>query len=120
MQANICGPPPPPPAAFHSALPDYNAVFIPTLPTPSPVLQGGYGSAMLAPFKPAQLVPPWFPVASPPPWTGLDAGRHPLGGEYCQGSALAALSVLSCLIFLWLSCVLTHCFVFVCVYHVFL
>ncbi len=25
-----------------------------------------------------------------------------------------------CLMILWLSCVLTHCFVFVCVYHVFL
>ncbi len=28
--------------------------------------------------------------------------------------------MLSFLMFLWLSCVLTHCFVFVCVYHVFL
>ncbi len=94
MQPNTCGFPTPP-AAFHSALPGYNTGFIPNLPTPSPGLHGGYGSAMPAPFKPAQLIPPLFPVASPPPWTGLDARRHPLGGGYCQGSALAALSVLS-------------------------
>ncbi len=94
MQPNTCGFPTPP-AAFHSALPGYNTGFIPNLPTPSPGLHGVYGSAMPAPFKPAQLIPPLFPVASPPPWTGLDARRHPLGGGYCQGSALAALSVLS-------------------------
>ncbi len=102
---------PPPPAAFHSALPGYKTIFIPTLPTPSPVLPGGYGSAMPAPFKPAQLVPSWFPVASPPPCTSLDASRHPLGGGYCQGFACRCCL---CLIFIWLSCVLTHCFVFVC------
>ncbi len=96
MQPNTCGFPTPP-AAFHSALPGYNTGFIPTLPTPSPGLHGGYGFAMPAPFKPARLIPPLFPVASPPPWTGLDARRHPLGGGYCQGSALAALSVLSLL-----------------------
>ncbi len=96
MQPNTCGFPTPP-ASFHSALPGYNTGFIPTLPTPSPGLHGGYGFAMPAPFKPTRLIPPLFPVASQPLWTGLDARRHPLGGGYCQGSALAALSVLSLL-----------------------
>ncbi|KAF4103597.1 hypothetical protein G5714_016480 [Onychostoma macrolepis] len=57
MQPNTCGFPTPP-AAFHSALPGYNTGFIPTLPTPSPVLRGCYGSAMPAPFKPTQLASP--------------------------------------------------------------
>ncbi|KAI2647962.1 Myosin light chain kinase 2, skeletal/cardiac muscle [Labeo rohita] len=97
MQPNICGSQTPR-GAFHSALPGHNTRSIPTLPilpTPSPVLYGCYGSAMPAPFKPAQFLPPTFPVVSPPPWTGLDARWRPLGGGYCQGSALAALSVLS-------------------------
>ncbi len=118
MQPNTCGFPTPP-AAFHSALPGYNTGFI---PTPSPGLHGGYGSAMPAPFKPAQLIPPLFPVASPPPWTGLGARRHPLGGGVlsglCTGSLVCVVLFNVLLVVLCLNTLLCLCLCLPCAYIV--
>ncbi len=71
--------------------------------------------------------------SSPPSWYPLcSLLRHHLpglvwmpGGIHWEGGTVRALPWQPCLcclylMFLWLSCVLTHCFVFVCVYHVFL
>ncbi len=103
--SNIPIPPIPPSAllgssGFHKQAPPWPAQNnfpdrFPTIPAPTPVFPAYSGFPSLAPHPPAQLIPPCFPVVSPPPWTGLDARRHPLGGGYCQGSTLAALSVLS-------------------------